>query len=136
MRTRAAAALHKVLTFQDVRTRVGDVAPSTVAPLVRLLRQDGSSDKGRQAARDRSPATAAAPPETKSDRGELQQPQRCGELHGILVNDEDKSVGAELPSDHSVSTVLGRRCRGVWTRCPMWCCFRSDCAFHSSSDVS
>jgi len=43
MRTRAAAALQKVLTFQDVRERVADVAPSAVAPLVELLQQDCSS---------------------------------------------------------------------------------------------
>lgn len=42
MRTRAAAALHKVLTFQDVRGRVADATPSVVASLVGLLRQEGS----------------------------------------------------------------------------------------------
>lgn len=46
MRTRAAAALHKVLTFQDVRARVADT-PSIVASLVGLLRQqDVSRSRG------------------------------------------------------------------------------------------
>lgn len=40
MKTRAAAALQKILTFQDVRARVEDVSPSAVAPLVELLRQE------------------------------------------------------------------------------------------------
>lgn len=39
MRTRAAAALQKALTFQDVRARVRDVGPSAVMSLVELLRQ-------------------------------------------------------------------------------------------------
>lgn len=73
MRTRAAAALHKVLTFQDVRRRVEDVAPSTVPPLVRLLRQDGSSKTQMQAARCRVKTLGAT-----SSEGELRQPRRKG----------------------------------------------------------
>lgn len=58
MKTRAAAALQKVLTFQDVRARVEDVSPSAVAPLVELLRQEKAA---RQAEAQRRSGLEGAP---------------------------------------------------------------------------
>ncbi|CAN0029475.1 unnamed protein product, partial [Ectocarpus sp. 13 AM-2016] len=46
MRTRVAAALQKMLMFQDVRASVADATPSVVAPLVGLLQHPkGASSK-------------------------------------------------------------------------------------------
>lgn len=103
MRTRAAAALHKVLTFQDVRTRVGDIAPSTVTPLVRLLRQDGSSEeKKRQAARDREHAAAAR-----------RSPEEVSELRHVRVRREggqskEPSRGGWVGEGGEVAEAVGR----------------------------
>ncbi|CAM9284004.1 unnamed protein product, partial [Ectocarpus fasciculatus] len=50
MRTRVAAALQKMLMFQDVRARVADATPSVVAPLVGLLqhpKEASSKKRGR-----------------------------------------------------------------------------------------
>ncbi|CAN0071552.1 unnamed protein product [Ectocarpus sp. 4 AP-2014] len=48
MRTRVAAALQKMLMFQDVRASVADATPSVVAPLVGLLQHPkGASSKKR-----------------------------------------------------------------------------------------
>lgn len=68
MRTRAAAALHKALTFQDVRDKVKDVSPTAVWSLVELLRQDNA-----RAMRDGRP------------------------LSTELKGDTSKSAGARLP---------------------------------------
>lgn len=43
MRARAAAALQKALTFQDVREGVAEEIPSAVAPLVELLTRKAST---------------------------------------------------------------------------------------------
>lgn len=53
MRIRAAAALQKALTFQDVREGVADAIPSAVAPLVELLKRKASTKGGQEIPRKR-----------------------------------------------------------------------------------
>lgn len=53
MRVRAAAALQKALTFQDVREGAAGVIPSAVAPLVELLKRKASTKGGQEIPRKR-----------------------------------------------------------------------------------
>lgn len=94
MRTRAAAALQKVLTFQDVRERVADVSPFAVAPLVELLRQEGSSKLPPEAASKRkSKAQPHFGAGSRQGSGE-QQPRAGSRVLRQQEHDQDKGKSA------------------------------------------
>lgn len=97
MRTRAAAALQKVLTFQDVRTRLEDVAPSTVAPLVGLLRLESSSKSKYQREGHNAGMEAARSTGETSPEQELRQPQRRLEGGGLHLEDHEQEHRKERP---------------------------------------
>lgn len=124
MRTRAAAALQKVLTFQDVRTRVEDVAPSTVAPLMSLLKEGGSSKAGDHRA---EVAAVGVSTEATSREGGLRQlqPRRergrthpkdrgrrqlKAQSHGGWVGEGDDGAGASKTEFQHGNKVISKYC--------------------------
>lgn len=69
MQVRAAAALQKALTFQNVREGVTDATPSAVAPLVELLKRKGSTERGAESARKHEEGTGVTRHEQPRKRG-------------------------------------------------------------------
>ncbi|CAM9971003.1 unnamed protein product [Scytosiphon promiscuus] len=103
MRARAVAALHEVLTFQDVRARVADATPSVVASLVGLLRQEGASgSKGRASPNQREGEASSArqggsrcQPQLRSKKGEHAR-LRDGQGSLVKIAEKGKRARKEL----------------------------------------
>lgn len=85
MRTRVAAALQKILMFQDVRARVADATPSVVAPLVGLLQHPkGASSKKR----GRGSPEQSGWTKEEGKQGHQQETEKKKEHRGFLARGE------------------------------------------------